>query len=116
MSKQIKLPSGATVTIKEGSELRVKDRNVMMRANAIENKAERGIALGNAMLAVVIEDWSFDFMIPSVKEDSIEKLSIPDYLSLMKQTEDLTKEIFPEVADTDENRLNPDSPKDNLTA
>lgn len=116
MSKQIKLPSGATVTIKEGSELRVKDRNVMMRANAIENKAERGIALGNAMLAVVIEDWSFDFIIPSVKEDSIEKLSIPDYLSLMKQTEDLTKEIFPEVADTDENRLNPDSPKDNLTA
>ena len=116
MAKEIKLPSGATVKIKEANDLRVKDRNMIMRANDIENKSERGIAIGNALLAAVVEEWSYDLLIPSVKADSIESLSIPDYIALMKQTEGLTKEIFPEVADTDENRLNPDSPKDNLTA
>jgi hypothetical protein len=52
-------------------------------------------------------------MIPSVKVDSIEELSIPDYTMLMKETENLTKELFPDLNDTDENKQNPDSPLEN---
>jgi len=72
MSKKITLPSGATVTIKDATELKVKDRNRIMRAGDAESQAEKGIAISNALLAAIIEDWSLDLLIPSVKIDSIE--------------------------------------------
>ena len=113
MSRKITLPSGATVTLKEAAELKVKDRNRIMLAGDEDTQAAKGIAIGNALLAAIIEAWSFDLLIPSVKVDSIEELSIPDYTALMKETENLTKELFPDLADTDENKLNPDSPLEN---
>lgn len=113
MSRKISLPSGATVTIKDATELKVKDRNRIMRAGDKDTSAEKGIAIGNALLATIIEDWSYDLLIPSVKEDSIEELPIPDYVALMKETDNLTKQLFPDLNDTDENRANPDSPLEN---
>jgi hypothetical protein len=113
MSRKITLPSGATVTLKEAAELKVKDRNRIMVAGDEDTQAKKGIAIGNALLAAIIQDWSFDLMIPSVKVDSIEELSISDYTMLMKETENLTKELFPDLNDTDENKQNPDSPLEN---
>ena len=74
------------------------------------------IAIGNALLATIIEEWSYDLMIPSVKEDSIEELPIKDYVELMKQTDQLTKDLFPDLNDSDENKLNADSPLDDSNA
>jgi hypothetical protein len=116
MSNKITLPSGATVTIKDTASLKVKDRNRIMRAGDKGTDAERGIAIGNALLAIIIDDWSYDLIVPSVKEDSIEELPIKDYVALMKETEDLVKDLFPDLKDTDENRQNPDSPLENLNA
>jgi hypothetical protein len=116
MSKKINLPSGATVTIKDASDLKVKDRNRIMRAGDSDKPSEKGIAIGNALLSAIIEDWSYDLIVPSIKEESIEELPIKDYVELMKQTEDLTKDLFPDLADTDKNKLNPDSPLDGLNA
>jgi len=116
MSKKISLPSGATVTIKDATDLKVKDRNRIMRAGDKETTAEKGIAIGNALLATIIEDWSYDFLIPSVQENSIEELPIPDYVALMKETDNLTKELFPDLKDTDENKVNPDSPLESSNA
>ena len=116
MSKKINLPSGATVTIKDANDLKVKDRNRIMRAGDGDSQAERGIAIGNALLAAIVEDWSYDLLIPSVKDSSIEELPIKDYVELMKQTEDLTKDLFPDLADTDVNKLNPDSPLEGSNA
>jgi len=113
MSKKITLPSGATVTVKSANELKVRDRNRIMLAGDADSQAQKGIAISNALLAAVVEDWSFDLLIPSVKIDSIEELSIPDYTVLMKETDSLTAELFPNLNDTDENRLNPDSPLGN---
>lgn len=112
MARKINLPSGATVDLKDAGDLKVKDRNRIMRAGGSGSDADKGIALGNALLAAIIEDWSYDLLIPSVKVDSIEELSIPDYVALMKETDSLTKELFPDLKDTDENKLNPDSPLD----
>ena len=107
MSRKITLPSGATVTLKEAAELKVKDRNRIMLAGDEDSNAAKGIAIGNALLAAIIEDWSFDLMIPSIKVDSIEELSIPDYTALMKETDNLTKELFPDISDTMENADDP---------
>ena len=110
MSKKINLSSGATVTIKDAANLKVKDRNRIVLAGNGTSDAEKGIAIGNALLVTIIEDWYYDLMVPSVKEESIEELPIKDYVELMKHTEDLTKDLFPDLADTDKNRTNPDSP------
>lgn len=110
MSKKITLPSGATVTLKEGKDLKVKDRNKVIAAGDGLGTAERGIAIGNALLEIVIEDWSFDLIPPSVQSSSLGELSIPDYVALQKETESLTKDLFPEINIESEN---PDSPKDN---
>jgi len=116
MSKKITLTSGATVTIKDAEDLKVKDRNRIMRAGDKGTDAEKGIAIGNALLTTIIKEWSYDFLIPSVKEESIEELPIKDYVELMKLTEDLTKDLFPDLADSDKTRLNPDSPLDGSNA
>lgn len=110
MSRKITLPSGATVTIKDAEDLKVKDRNRIMRAGDGNSSAERGIAIGNALLSAIVEDWSYDLLIPSAKDESIEELPIKDYVALMKETESLTKDLFPDLADTDINKMNPDSP------
>jgi len=107
MSRKISLPSGATVTIKDASELKVRDRNRIMLASDEGNAAQKGIAIGNALLAAIVEDWSFDLLIPSVKVESIEELSIPDYTALMKETDDLTAELFPDLKNTVENASDP---------
>ena len=116
MSKKINLSSGATVTIKDAANLKVKDRNRIVLAGNGASDAEKGIAIGNALLSTIIEEWSYDLIIPSVKEESIEELPIKDYVELMKLTEDLTKDLFPDLADTDKNRTNPDSPLDGSNA
>ena len=110
---KLTLPSGATVTLKDPNSLKVKDRNRIMKAGDGGSAAERGIAISNALLAAIIEEWSYDLLVPSVKEESIEELPIPDYSLLVKETENYIKAIFPELADTDLNRLNPDSPLEN---
>jgi hypothetical protein len=107
MSRKITLPSGATVTLKNGAELKVKDRNRLVMAGNEGTQAEKGIAISNALLAIIIEDWSLDLIVPSVKVDSIEELSIPDYSTLLKETELLVKELFPEIVDTAENQIDP---------
>ena len=107
MSRKITLPSGATVNIKDASSLKVKDRNRIMQAGDGELSAKKGIAIGNALLTTIIEDWSYEMLIPSVKEDSIEELPIPDYVALMKETESLTKDLFPEITETMENAQDP---------
>jgi hypothetical protein len=116
MSRKISLPSGATVTLKDASELKVKDRNRIMIAGDEGSQAQKGIAIGNALLAAIIEDWSLDLLIPSVKIDSIEELSIPDYTALMKETDTLTKELFPDISDSVENASDPKATTENSNA
>lgn len=116
MSRKISLPSGATVTLKDASELKVKDRNQIMIAGDEGSQAQKGIAIGNALLAVIIEDWSFDLIIPSVKVDSIGELSIPDYTALMKETDTLTKKLFPDISDSVENASDPKATTENSNA
>jgi hypothetical protein len=107
MAKIISLPSGATVTIKDASELKVKDRTRIMTAGDGESESRRGVALGNALLAVIIKEWSYDLLIPSVKEDSIGELPIPDYVALMELTEDYTNKLFPDLVGSAENEADP---------
>ena len=108
MSKEIKLPSGATVVLKDPSLLRVKDRkNLIKASDSVEGELSRALVLGDALIAMLVESWSFDLIPPAIKLDSLDELEIPDYDALVEATKDVQAKLFPSVANTVENENNP---------
>lgn len=109
--KKLKLPSGAEVTFRDAKELRVKDRKKIY-ANAA--KADEGIlqalSLTDGLLAVLIKDWSFDLVIPSIRISSLDELEMADYDFLTEETKEAQKVIFPSLGKTDESEKDPESP------
>ena len=108
MSKKITLPSGATVTLKDPQNLRVKDRKRVMKSAETEGgDLSRALALGDALIAMLVEDWSFDLLIPAVKIDNLDELEMKDYDALVEETKDAQKYLFPNLAETDDNEADP---------
>jgi hypothetical protein len=117
MSKKITLPSGATVTLKDPSSLRVKDRKRVLKSAEVDGgDLSRALALGDALIAMLIEDWSFDFLIPAVKIDNLDELEMKDYDALVDETKEAQKFLFPSLAETPETEADPKAPSGNSNA
>jgi hypothetical protein len=99
MSKEIKLPSGATATLREASELRQKDRDKLYPI-LTEATAESAATLAKTLIAILIESWSFDLLPPAVKLDSLGELTLGDYDALEKEATALMPELFPALKDS----------------
>jgi hypothetical protein len=111
MSKKITLPSGATATLKDPSLLRVKDRKRVLKSTEVEGgDLTKALVLGDALIAMLIEDWSFDLVIPAVKIDSLDELEMKDYDFLVEETKDAQKFLFPNLAETEETAQDPKAP------
>jgi hypothetical protein len=110
MSKVIKLPSGATATIKDAKTLKQGDRKkIMILAGSEENQVTVGLKIVDTLLSILIEEWSLDLVPPSVKIDSLDQLSIDDYDVLAKEAEEAQKSIWPKFDEAGDQN----SPKDN---
>jgi hypothetical protein len=108
MSKKVTLPSGATVTLKDPTMLRVKDRKKVLRSAEVEGgDLSKALALGDALISMLIEDWSFDLIIPSVKTETLDELTMADYDALVEHTKEAQKYLFPSIAETEENEKDP---------
>ena len=108
MSKKITLPSGATATLKDPSLLRVKDRKKVLKSTDVEGgELTKALALQAALIAMLIEDWSFEFAIPNINLDSLDELEMRDYDALIEETSEAQKYLVPTIADTPENDANP---------
>lgn len=117
MSQKITLPSGATVTLKDPALLRVKDRKRVLKTADVEGgDLTRALALGDALIAMLIEDWSLDLLIPSIKIDNLDELEMKDYDALVDATKDAQKFLFPSLGETIENEADPKAPTDNSNA
>lgn len=117
MSQKITLPSGATVTLKDPALLRVKDRKRVLKTADVEGgDLTRALALGDALIAMLIEDWSLDLLIPSLKIDNLDELEMKDYDALVDATKDAQKFLFPSLGETIENEADPKAPTDNSNA
>ena len=102
MTQKITLPSGATVTLKDPKQLRVKDRKRVLKIADVEGgDLTRALALGDALIAMLVEDWSFDLLIPGLKIDALD---------------DAQKFLFPALTETVENEKDPKAPTDNSNA
>lgn len=109
MAKEIELPSGAKVTLKDPSELKVKDRKqVMKTADSAEGgDLGKALALSDALVAMLVVSWTFDLPIPSQRLDSVDELSMADYDALVEATKDAQKALFPSLGETPENETDP---------
>jgi hypothetical protein len=118
MSKKVTLPSGNTVTFKDPSELRVKDRKRVMQATdeTPGGDLSKAMALTDALAAILIEDWSFDLLIPSIKIEMLGELTMADYDAILEHTTEAQTAFFPQLAKTEVTEKDPKAPTDNLSA
>ena len=95
---QITLPSGATVELRDPKSFKQKDRRKIYEAiGSGEATASAGIAMQEALIASLIESWSFDLVPPSVKIESLGELEIPDYDALVERATDAMTILFPSL-------------------
>jgi hypothetical protein len=114
MSKVITLPSGNTVTLRDPQSLRVKDRRKIVETANGQEGLLMALSMADGLISVMVEQWSFDLLIPSLQLSSLGELTIPDYDALAAEVTEAQKLIFNEFNETPENKANPDSPLDNL--
>lgn len=116
MSKIINLPSGNTATIKDPRSLKQRDRKkTMVETNGNATLAS-GMAMMDNLIAVLVEEWSFDLILPSIKVESLDDLDTADYDALQEEAEAALPLLWPRLNKTLENEADPkattDSSKD----
>ena len=108
MSKEITLPSGAKVTLKDAESLRIKDRKKVLKTSEAEGgDLSKALALADALISMLIIDWSFELPLPYIKLESLDELEMRDYDALVEETKEAQKYLFPSLAETPENESNP---------
>lgn len=103
MAKVITLPSGNTVTLRDAKEFKQKDRVKIYEGTATNDleTISGGLAMVDRILGVLIEEWSFDLIPPSIKIESLGELSIPDYDRLSDEAQNALTTLFPQLRETD---------------
>lgn len=110
MSKTISLPSGNTAVLRDPSTLRVKDRKKVVAAANGKEGLLQAMSMTDGLIAVLVESWSFDLIVPSVHIASLDELTMPDYDALAAEASKAQSAIFTNFTDTPANQSNPDSP------
>lgn len=108
MSRQITLPSGATATIRDPKTLKAKDRRRIYELANEQSGLLQTLTMLEATMAIIIENWSFDLILPSINFKSIGELELNDYDFLMNEATDASKILFGNYTDDKET----DSPLD----
>jgi hypothetical protein len=103
MSNIITLPSGNTVTLRDAKEFKQKDRVKIYDGTPTDQleTLSGGMALIDRILAVLIEEWSFDLIPPSIKIESLGELSIRDYDRLTDEAQNALSALFPQLKNDD---------------
>ena len=112
--KEITLPSGATVKLRDPKSIIQKDRKNVYRAASGQEGFMQAIGLIDGLIAVLVLEWSFDLIIPSIKIEMLDELSIPDYDALQKEAEEAQKILFPQTSLTEETDKDPKALTDNF--
>jgi len=110
MSKEITLPSGATVTLRDPRTLKQKDRAKLYENADSSSSLNAGITIMTKLIALLIEEWSFELVLPSGKIESLGELDIPDYDVLNDEAEKALPILWPKLAATTETESDPKAP------
>lgn len=114
--KRIELPSGGWAVFKDPTTLRVKDRKKVLRNASQEEGLLQAMSLIEGLIAILVEEWSFEFPIPSIRIATLEDLTMADYDMLAEEAGKAQKVLFPALAKTEESEKDVDSPFGNSNA
>lgn len=103
--QSITLPSGATVTLRDPKSLKHKDRKTIYVDGELSTRTS--IEMMERIIAVMVQDWSFDLLIPSAKLESLGELSLADYDYLQDHVQELLPSMFPQLSRTDDGDSDP---------
>lgn len=101
MSKEITLPSGNTVKLRDPKTLLIKDRNKVLATANEQEGLMQSVALQNGLIAVMVSEWSYDLIPPSVRLNSLDELSPLDYDAIAKECLVAQDYLFPSITDGD---------------
>lgn len=116
-NKTISLPSGATVEIRDPLTIKQGDRRKVYSVINGETGItdfKSGMQVVDAVIGVMVLSWSLDLIPPSVKLDSLDELSIPDYDALQEEATQYMKNLFPALGKTVETEADPKAPIENF--
>lgn len=117
MSKEITLPSGMKVTLRDPKKIKYGDRKKLYMSIDIEGSdLVRALAMNDALIAILVDSWSLDIPVPAVSADSINELEVSDYDALVEHTKDAQNALFPNLTSTPENEQDPKAPTENSNA
>jgi hypothetical protein len=107
MTEKVTLPSGATVTLRDPQELRVKDRTkIYANANGQEGIMQ-ALSLTDGLIASLVVEWSYDLIPPAINIESLGELTMADYDALAEYAGKAQDVIFPNITKTLENETDP---------
>ena len=107
---KVTLPSGGWAIFKDPTTLRVRDRKKILKNANNEEGLMQALTIVDGLIACLIEEWSFDYIIPSVKIVSLEELTMADYDVLAEEAGKAQKILFPSLAKTEETEKDVESP------
>ena len=107
MATKVTLPSGATATLRDASELRVKDRKkIYANANNQEGILQ-ALSFTDGLIACLVTEWSFDLLPPAVRIESLDELEMADYDTLAEEASKAQDILFPKLNKTEETEKDP---------
>jgi hypothetical protein len=107
---KVELPSGGWAIFKDVSTLRVKDRKKVLKNASAEEGLMQALSIVDGLIAILVEEWSIELIIPSIKINSLEELTMADYDVLAEEAGKAQKMLFPSLAKTEETEADPESP------
>lgn len=114
MAREITLPSGATVRLREPQTLLKKDRDTVSRiASEAEGELMQAVAMQDGLIAISVIDWSFDLVPPSIRLTSLGELTPKDYDALSVECVKAAEYLFPNMNESEENLNDPKAPTAN---
>jgi hypothetical protein len=107
MSKEITLPSGNTVKLRDPATLLKKDRDkVLAIASEQENSGMQAVAMIDGLVAISVIEWSFDLIPPAIRIASLGELTPRDFQVLADEAMKAQDYLFPDITEG-----NQDDPK-----
>lgn len=106
----LKLPSGGWAKFKDPSTLRVKDRKKVLKNANNQEGLLQAMSLVDGLIAILVEEWSFEMPIPAIRLAVLEELTMADYDALAEEAGKAQKILFPRLAETEESKADADSP------
>ena len=108
--KKVALPSGNWAVFRDPSTLRVKDRKKILKNASKEEGLIQAMTIVDGLIAILVKEWSFEMPIPSIKIQSLEELTMPDYDTMSEEAGKAQEVLFPRLAETPQSEADADSP------